>query len=235
MIRKLASVVSVAAAGMMPALARGQALPTPPAPRPIVVTVTRSVTVPPDYAVLHITVRIRDPDAARAGEQHAATATRVRAALRDLGFPAESLATVSYTLNPEYDQQRRPTAYAVMSTIEARQHDLARVGRVIDAALGAGANGIANLSFRSTRQEAARLDAIAQAVEAGRQEAEVIARAAGGRLGALLEASTDGGGPVYPRGVMMRTLAVDTPVEPGDVDVAATVTTRWEFVPGRQD
>jgi uncharacterized protein YggE len=215
-------------------LARAQ---TPPADKPpvreIVVTATRSVDLAPDYASVQIGVRTRDPDAARAAQQHAAIATAVRGALTSLGFAAESLPTVSYSVQPEYDPQRnRPTGYSVHSSIEIHIHDLARVGRVIDAALAAGANGVQGLSFQSTRRDAARLQAIERAVQAAREEAAVAARAAGGRLGALLEANTgETAIPLRRTRMEAAMLVAETPIEPGALEVTATVTTRWEFVP----
>ncbi|MBI3981452.1 MAG: SIMPL domain-containing protein [Gemmatimonadetes bacterium] len=204
-----------------------------PSTRDIIVTATRSVELAPDFAEVQIGVRTRDADAARAAEQHAVIATAVRAALRSLGFPAESLPTTGYAVQPEYDPQRnRPSGYSVQSTIQVHIHDLTRVGRVIDAALGAGANGVHGLSFESTRRDAMRLQAIERAVQAAREEAAAIARAAGGRLGALLEANSGEASIPYERaGRVMALATTDTPIEPGSLQVTATVTTRWEFLP----
>lgn len=207
-----------------------------PPRREIVVTATRSVTLTPDHAVLHLTVLTRQPDAARAGEEHSRLARSVRAALGRLGFPAESLPTIGYSVRPEYERDRtRPAAYQAQSTISVRVHDLSLVGRVIDASLAAGANQVTGLRFESTRQNTGRLEALARAVEAAREEARSIAAAAGGRLGGLLQAST--GGDVVPmaRGVRMQELvAADTPIEPGTLETTATVTTRWEFLPAER-
>ncbi|HWP36121.1 MAG TPA: SIMPL domain-containing protein [Gemmatimonadales bacterium] len=235
MVRIGVAVLGAMVAVIPPAIEAQAAAPEPQPPPFITVTATESVTVPPDYAALYITVRARDSDAGRAGEQHAATATRVRAALEALGYPRDSLPTVAYRVTPEYDPQRgRPVAYSAMSTVRVHVHDLARVGRVIDTALAAGANGIDRLTYASTASEAARLNAIAKAVEAARREAEAIARAAGGRLGALLEANSGGMvTPMYEAGIQMRAAGGETPIEPGDIQVSATVTTRWAFVSQR--
>lgn len=209
--------------------------PTPERPsREIVVSATRSVDLAPDYAELYVGVTTRDADAGRAGEQHARIAQAVRAALRALRFAAESLPTIGYQVRPEYERPRnRPVGYTVESRIQVRVHDLTRVGPVIDAALGAGANMVSGLTFESTRRDAARLEALASAMQAAREEAEAMARAAGGRLGALLEASS--GGPAYPRAqrevMALASMQAETPITPGTLEISATVTTRWEFVP----
>ena len=232
MIRTFSAVLVV---GLAPALASAQT----PAERPlreIVVTASRTVDLAPDYAVVHLGVEARNGDAARAGADHARIATAVREALRPLGFPAESLPTIGYIVQPEYDRERnRPVAYVVRGAVEARVHDLTRVGRVIDVALTAGANRVSGLRFESTQQDAARLRAVELAVGAARAEAEAIARAAGGTLGSLLQATT--GDYAVPRMRAatreMSMAAAETPIEPGTIDVTATVTTTWEFVPAR--
>jgi uncharacterized protein YggE len=203
-------------------------------PREIVVTASRSVDLAPDYAVLHLGVETRHADAARAAAEHARIATAVREGLRTMGFPAESLPTIGYTVQPEYDRERnRPIGYSVRGAVEARVHDLTRVGRVMDAALAAGANRVSGLSFESTRREAGRLEAIGLAVRAARAEAEAIAREAGGTLGGLLQANTGDVGVFRGAARMaeMAVAAVETPITPGTLEVTATVTTHWEFAP----
>jgi uncharacterized protein YggE len=151
-----------------------------------------------------------------------------------MGFPAESLPTIGYTVQPEYDRERnRPIGYSVRGAVEARVHDLTRVGRVMDAALAAGANRVSGLSFESTRREAGRLEAIGLAVRAARAEAEAIAREAGGTLGSLLQANTGDVGVFRGAARMaeMAVAAVETPITPGTLEVTATVTTHWEFAP----
>lgn len=205
----------------------------------ITVSATGSVSLEPDYAVILVSVVTRDAQAARAGEQNARQATAVRQVLRQLlRVPDDSLPTVHYSVDTEYDRERgRPSGYAARSTIEARVRDLTAVGRLVDAALGAGATNIANIRFESTRRDAARLQALARAVESARGEAEAIARAAGGELGALLEVTT---GPMTIRrarevavAAAMRAAAPDTPISPPELEVTATVTARWAFVARR--
>ena len=64
------------------------------------------------------------------------------------------------------------------------------MGRVIDAALAKGANEISSLQFFSSKADSARSVALAAAVADAKAQAEVMARAAGGSLGQLLELNT---------------------------------------------
>lgn len=198
----------------------------------IAVTATGTADLSPDYAIVRISVVTREPQASRAGEQNARVTTAVRAALRQvLRVPEDSLPSVWYSVDTDFDRERRPAGYVARSTVEARVHDLTQVGRVVDAALGAGATNVSGIQFESTRRDAARLEALSRAVETARREAEAMARAAGGRLGPLIEASSSA--PAFPlraaRTVMA--MAAETPITPPDLTVEATISARWVFIP----
>jgi uncharacterized protein YggE len=200
----------------------------------IAVTATGAVDLSPDYATIQVGVVTRDPQAGRAGEQNARITTALRGALRQLlRVPDDSLPSVGYSVVTDYDRDGRPTGYAARSVIEARVHDLGQVGSAVDAALAAGATQIAGIQFESSKRAAARLDALARAVETARREAEAMARAAGGRLGPLIEASSSQPAFVPMRAArsVMAMAAAETPIAPPELTVEATVTARWVFIP----
>lgn len=216
---------------LLAASAAGPALAQEPKGPEIAVMGTGTVTVSPDFAVVQFTVISRDAEAARAGQANARAMAAVRGALRSLlSVPDDSLPTVSYSVGADYDRGR-PVGYQAQSAIEVTVHDLGRVGGVIDAALGAGANNVSQLRFESTKEEAARLEALGRAVQSARRQAEAIARAAGGRLGPLLSVSSGGPIPLAGREMAMRTMAAETPVEAPTLEVTATVNARWTFIP----
>jgi uncharacterized protein YggE len=110
-------------------------------------------------------------------------------------------------------------------------------GRLNHTALGAGAPNLASLQYDLLdRAELERL-ALAEAVADARRQAEVMAQAAGGRLGELLDLGTQSGQyrPVFEQDASFRMAAsaAPTPISPGSVTVTATVTARWRFIPGR--
>jgi uncharacterized protein YggE len=223
--------VSTLAVLLAAALAAPSAAQEAPKGPEISVTGTGTVTVSPDYAVVQLTVATRDAEAARAGQANARAMTAVRGALRSLlNVPDDSLPTVSYAVGADYDRGR-PVGYQARSDLKVTVHDLARVGAVIDAALGAGANSVSQLQFESTKEEAARLEALGQAVQSARRQAEAMARAAGGRLGPLLSVASSG--PIHLPGpqMAMRAMAAETPVEAPALEVTAMVNARWAFIP----
>jgi uncharacterized protein YggE len=119
-------------------------------------------------------------------------------------------------------------------TVELRRVDL--VGPVIDGALGAGANQINSLSFGVFASDSARRAALTIAVAKAKADAEVMARAAGGSLGPLIELiAADVYMPPVPRAMMamakMDAAQESVPVEPGQETIRASVSARWQFLP----
>lgn len=207
----------------------------------ISVSAQGSTRITPDRATIQIGVQTRGATAAAASAENARLAQRVINAIKGLGIGAEQISTVNYSVNPEYRhiENRSPeiTGYMVHNTVVVDVRQIEQVGRVIDAALGAGANMINSLNFYASNTEEARRVALAAAVEKARLDAEIIARAAGGTLGGLAQASV--GAYMIPRlaGVQtargdMAIAAAPTPVEPGSELLTVQVSTRWYFIAG---
>ena len=245
----LSSVVLAGAAACAPAMAQQ---PAPgPAPMamshgaiaPTIVTSGQGETkITPDRARLEVSVQTRAVTAADAGAQNARKQQSVLDALRKIGFTSEQLSTVNYNLFPEmqYDkngQSPRVIAYNATNTVRVEIRDVGQIGKAIDASLEAGANMISSLSFYSSNSDAARRSSLASAVARARSDADAIAAAAGGTVGALIEISTNDFSPpvIFNRAQMMSDVSAKmgnaTPIEPGEQTVTAVVNARWAFVP----
>jgi uncharacterized protein YggE len=217
------------------------ALPTVTPPQ-VMTTGEGEARIAPDRATLYVGVQTRAATAATAAAENARRQRAILDTLRVTGLAADQLSTINYNVTPEMQYDRaggapRVTGYVVSNTVRADIRRLDDVGRVIDAALAKGANQVSSLEFFASNTDEARRSALAGAVAKARADADAIARAAGGSLGALLEASTVFQ-PVRPFEVAMRSaavgqLAAPTPIEPGQQVIRATVTARWVFVPGR--
>lgn len=199
------------------------------------------VRVAPDKATISVGVQTRATTAAEAAAQNSRKQRAIIDAIRAKGVPAEHIATSSFNVIPEtrYDREGqaipRTLSYVVSNvvTVDLRRIDL--VGPVIDAALGAGANQINSLNFGVANADSARRVALAAAVTRSKADAEVMARAAGGSLGSLIELTATEFFVPPPRPLMMAARAgaeADTsvPVEPGQETIRATVMARWQFV-----
>ena len=208
----------------------------------IVTNASAEVRVTPDRATVQVGVQTRAATAAAASNPNSQKQTAIIAAIKARGIPAEQIATSNFNVIPEtrYDREGqaapRTTSYLVINTITVEVRRIDQVGPVIDAALAAGANQINSLAFGVSNPDSARRAALAIAVAKSRADADVIARAAGGTLGSLIEINaTDGYSPSPPRPFMAReAMAADAkvPVEPGQETIMASVSARWQFLSG---
>jgi uncharacterized protein len=212
-----------------------------PFPAPVITTsAVGEERVVPDRARLSIGVQTQAPTAADASSRNARLQRSVIDTLRALGVPQERITTSGYNVYPEQvyveaTRRNRITGYNVQNTVVVDLHRVDQVGPALDAVLAKGANLVSSLAFYSSDAEGARRRALANAVQRARLDAEAIARAAGGQLGALLEVSAVGF-PDRPRPMVEMAMqarvadAAPTPISEGTQTVTASVTVRWAFV-----
>ncbi len=211
----------------------------PPEPeRTINVSASGRVERTPDQAVVSLAVENMAPTAQRAAQQNAQLMDQVVRALRQAGIPGDHIRTQYFNLNPEYQYtqpgpgrpgEQKLVGYRASNMVEATVDSIPRVGIVIDAAIAAGANRAQGISFQLRDPESARRDALRLAVANARRDAEALAEASGQQLGALLHLSSGVQATVPPVPMMAAARAlpapdVTTPVEPGQMEVTATVT-----------
>jgi uncharacterized protein YggE len=189
----------------------------PPVPQ-ISVSSRAEVKVAPDRANIQISVQTKGATADAAAAENARKQKAVIDALRALKIDAKDISTAGYNVYPEqkYEANREPVivGYNVTNTLSVEVRSLELVGRVIDAALGAGANMINSLQL----------------------DADAAARAAGGTITGLLEINVGSYYAPPPRPVELRAKvgmaaapAVETPISAGDQMLAVDVSTRWQF------
>jgi hypothetical protein len=201
-----------------------------PPPPTIKVDGTATVEREPERAVLVLAVETESPMAREAARANADAMARVTAELRRAAVPPAMIRTLSYRLDPVYAPPRegvepRIAGYRAVNMLQVTIDSIPRVGAIIDAAISAGANRVAGLSFELRDPEQARLAALELAMARARREAEAVARAAGRTLGAPIEIQI-GGAPVFPRAFAAERIAMAeavTPVEGGTLTVSASV------------
>lgn len=244
----MASIIVLGVPFTMPAAAAQE--PAQPAmhmmtPIPEIVTSAQGeARYTPDRANIYIGVQTRAQTAEKAGAENAKKQQAVIDAIRSLGIAKEQISTVNYNVYPEQqyhpdqgDKEPKIVGYNVTNTVRVEVRDIAKVGAVIDTALSKGANNINSLDFYSSNEDGARRQALAEAVERARGDADALAKGAGGRLGEVLELSS---APVsgQPRPVPMMMMAkadsrTATPINPGEQTLTVTVMARWKFVAGQ--
>lgn len=236
-------VLPLAAAGLALPVAHAQSPVVAAAPIPSIVTSGMGeARTAPDRALIQIGVQSRGATAAAAASANATRQRAVIDAIVAAGIPRAQIATTGYNVFPDMRHdpatgQSRVTGYVVSNVVRVEIRQLEQVSRVIDAALAKGANQVNSLNFYKENTSAERQEALAQAVQKARADAEVLARAAGGSLGELLELTTGAVGGPIPVFKDMRMAAepaqASTPIEAGEEVVRQSVMARWRFVPAR--
>jgi uncharacterized protein YggE len=207
----------------------------------IVTAATGEAQFVPDRAAVYIGVETRAATAAAAARDNAQRQRAVIDAVVAAGVSREQISTENYSVTPNtrYDQATQRSSvigYIVSNVVRVEVRRIDQVAGVLDAALAKGANQINSLDFFASNSDSARHAALTQGVARARADAETLARAAGGSLGALIELSTADAGPRPMYRLDVRSTmaaAAPTPIEPGQQRVQVTVNARWRFTPGR--
>lgn len=198
-------------------------------PRRIVVAGEGRVDAVPDRATLTAGVQT---EAIRAADALAANSEAMRAvfaALEAAGVDARDVQTSQFGIDPVWDDggdsgQPRVRGYSASNMVTIRVRDVTRIGAVIDAVGGAGANRILGVGFEIAEPRAQLDEARRRAVADARARAELLAEAAGVALGpvaSIREGGREGPGPM----LRMEAMAADAgaPIAQGTVAVEAQV------------
>jgi uncharacterized protein YggE len=194
------------------------------------------LTVTPDEARIDIGVTTRAATSQAAASENARQASAVVDALRTAAGPSATIETISYTVTPDIQPSRedgdaRITGYTATNIVRVTG-PVAQVGDTIDIALKAGANRVHHINFTLKDEQAAGAEALRAAVDNARSRAGTLADALGVTIGRVVSATT-GQEPVVRPFVATMPYAAEarasTPIQPGTVEVRATVTLTFEI------
>jgi uncharacterized protein YggE len=195
----------------------------------------------PDRATISLGVQTRALTAAKASADNAVKQKAVIDAIRAQGIAPEQISTVNYMLNAEQvynpqagDKAPRITGYVATNTVRVEVKKIDQVGALIDASIAKGANEVNSLDFHSSAPDSLRRVALADAYKQAVADATVLAQAAGGQLGELIELTTTAQGerPPQPMYRMAAQVASSTPISVGEATMNVGVMARWRFVTG---
>ena len=189
----------------------------------------------PDTAEMSFGVTTMSANAKSALDEAAKSAEQIAAALKKQGIADEDIQTQDISLYPQtVDQGGKQviTGYQASLSVRVKVRDMAKLGEVISAANAAGANNVSGPTFTIDDPAPARAKAIDEAVADARKSAEAMAKAAGKSVGAVLSmSSSDVGlvpGPMFSTSDMAGA-AKDVPIEPGQLDISASVVVVFEL------
>lgn len=215
-----------------------------PDPPTLTVTGQAEVSARPDQATVRLGAVAQAEQAGAAQQQVNRIMEAAIEKIKALGIADAAISTAGLSLQPVYNQPPpRPAndqpfepqivAYRASNTVQVRIDDLSKVGPIIDAGVGAGANQLEGLTFELKDDTEAKSRALRQAVASARAKATAIAEAMDIRLGPVHNV-TEVSNTFMPRmeyGVAMARMAADvsTPVQPGQVQINATITVQYRI------
>ena len=207
----------------------------------VTVSGTAQVNAPTDRAVVHLGIRTRAETPSEAQQENSLRTDAVMKALtEDMGIAADKIATSEFSIYTYSEWVKDGTEekilYQVMHGFSVTVEDIDKAGPVIDACVAAGANIVNYVSFESGSMKEAYDQALREAIADAKRKAELIAEAAGLKLGKLRSVTTvGGGGDIYNNSFRYEAEedaavgAMETKLAPGTQSTSATVTATWEM------
>jgi uncharacterized protein YggE len=215
--------------------------------RTLTVTGTGEVMAAPDQAFVRLGAIAQSEEAGAAQADVSSIVEKAVSAIQKAGIPRRSIRTTGLTLTPVYSSgsskadrpgEPRIVGYRAANIIEVTSANLELVGKVIDAGLTAGANRLEGVSFSLQDDLPQRTAALTKAVEEASAKAQTMARALDVTLGSVREV-IEGGVHILRqeqfamRGRAMAADGMQTPVEPGEIRIQATVTIHYDLGSGK--
>ena len=195
----------------------------------LTVTGTATVEVVPDMATVSLGVTTNGATAGAALAANSDAVAAVIARLKEAGIAPADIQTSNLSVNPNWVGNASGVSevqgYVAMNMVSVRIRALDQTGAVLDAAVADGANSLNGLYFSLQDSRGAEDEARRKAVADALSRADLLAQAAGSKLGPVLSI-TEGGmasplpGPMY----RMDAAAAPVPVEAGTVGVTSSVT-----------
>lgn len=199
-----------------------------------------SASAAPDIAVVTLGVVSEAASAKDALSANATDMTAVVKSITDAGVDTKDVATSGLFVEPVYSDasraangQSKITGYRVSNQLTVKIRDLAASGPLLDKVIAAGANSVNGIAFEIGEADALRDEAIKAAIVEAKRKAELMAEAAGVKLGAIQSVNAnDNGGvqPVFRAAMAMKDMA-STPVMGGTQEIGASATIVYAIEP----
>ncbi len=191
----------------------------------VTVSGTGTASAVPDQAQISAGVETRGATAQEALNKNASAMRAVIDAMRSAG--GKDVTTQYVSLSPATDPEGQPNGFVAVNTVTATT-GLDNTGKLIDAAVAAGANTVWGPTLSSSDSAKLYREALKKAVADARDRAGVLAGAAGRQLGAITS-MVEGGSAAVPIAEKAAMDSAGTPVVSGPQDTTATVTVTFEL------
>jgi uncharacterized protein len=211
-----------------------------PAPFPhLEVRGEAELRVPANQLQLAIGVVTQARTAQAALDLNRARMKKVEQAFQRLGLKQDEYRTGHFAIQPEWSFQPQPLhppeiqGFTVTNSFTVTTARVDMAGQLIEAAVQAGANSIGELIFGLSDLGPHRTEAIRQATEHARREAETLAAAAAVTLGEILFLSTDPLPAIQPQrlhAALFEEAGAALSLIPGEISIRAGVAILFKIV-----
>lgn len=195
------------------------------------------VKLTPDRAVFTISVETSAKTVGEAVQQNNGKIEQVIAALKKAGATEQEIQTSNFSIFPqqEFTENRRPrvVGYQVSNSLTVTRATVSDAGKLLQAAVDAGANQAGGLSLVVSDLSRGREEGLQRAFQDAKAKAETLAKAAGRTVGRALSIS-EGIMSAPPSPLFGRTMAAEAkfaevPVSPGTEEISFTVSVTFEL------
>jgi uncharacterized protein YggE len=196
------------------------------------VTATGSVYLVPDVVDIDLGVHTQSTAVSNAVSNNNRLAAAMLAALTGQGVASSDIQTTYFSVTPQqmYDNTGTPTGevtYWVDNTVHVRLRQPDKLGDVLQAAIGAGANSVQGVSYSVSDPSQAQAEARQKAIDIAQARAHLLASAAGTTLGETQTISASVGLPgprMTAASAAEAPIASTVPVSVGSLEVQVQVT-----------
>jgi uncharacterized protein YggE len=223
-------IVAILLACASPSTAQPQTQPD----LPVIVTVGEGIIKrAPDRAWVTIAAESRAKTPTEAQKMNADAMNAVLQKIRGMGLPAEAIQTSGYDLQPEFDYaNNRQTlrGYVARNRVEVRVDEFAKLGELLDVAVGAGATSVGGIRFDLKDRSETEQTALQRAIADARVQADTAAKAAGLKVERIVRLEVNREGAAPPPRPMMATRSEAAfaggppPIAPGELEIRVAVT-----------
>jgi uncharacterized protein YggE len=198
------------------------------------------VKADPDRALLTLGIESRKPKMEDARNEVAKTVDAVLKLTREMKIDPKFVRATRINIQPEYNwdnaHERNLIGYYVTRQVEVDLRDLEKLGTLVERAVDLGINQIGDPRLDSSRRHDLEREAMANAVEDARANAEAVAKAAGARVGAPRVISANSGfvapppiGVAFKKAMAVESSA-DQSYQSGQLGFTANVQVEYELI-----
>lgn len=204
-------------------------------PRMINVTGNAQVILAPDIAYISIGVHSEAKTAKEAVASNNSQTQAVIDAIKGQGVDAKDIQTTNFSV---YQQEKFASTgedlgsfFMTDNTVYVTMRDITKIGGILDASIGAGANSIYGITFDVQDKEAALATGRDQAMADAKSQAEQLAKASGATLGDVQSISyySSSPSPIYydTKAAGVGGGGGSVPVSPGQLTLTVSVSVTY--------